>query len=342
MTRMSDKKESREERKRLAQKKVSEDIESVVLDFIAKKHLMFVEWEEKSVTKGGIDDLVIPRSVSRYSAGHRLEPFILGEVITPMEPVKLRKGVKLVLEDRILNFRDVVKSFKKSGKLSKIPLILTPKGYIYASAASAAMKKNMLVLKLTFGADGYLYSLKTFDYNWKWQSQAIWLRSIGMGQDAIAVRLKMSVNTIKAMLGRLKMIKYFKPDSLIDWATVGYSRYPGETPSGRRAVLTGGSSGLLYPKGKGFEAKFSIGEMTGAHRSGLLETEHFSIERRYPMYKPFSFKKHQEEVVIRNKEEIKRRNQMTLEQKTIEIENLKKNIEKGFDSETGTYKEEDE
>lgn len=347
MTQMLDKQKARFEREHTKLSYIKVDLELALSNFRAWKHKLWLEYEEKG---GGIGDTVESDDYSgranyyykfhkQFSHGIRRIPSLKGDIVEPLDPAKIRPDTKLVFKEREKNFKDVVRAFKKSGKLRKIPLILTPEGYIYASAASVAMKKKMLVLKLIFGADGYLYSPMTFNYDWNWQSQAIWLRSIGMGDQAISKRLKMSVNTVKAMFGRLKILKYFKPYSLIDWATTGYGRYVGETPSGWRAVLVGGSSGILHPSDKGFEAKFTIGEMTGAHREGLLEVEHFSIERVMPENRLFNFEKHQKGVIKRNKEEIKRRKQMTLEQKTIEIETLQKNIEKGFDPETGKYKE---
>ena len=324
MTRMSDKKESREERKRLVQRKGSEDIEAVVLDFISKKHQMFAEWEAKAGTKGGIDDPVIPRSVSRYSAGHPSRPFISGEVIEPIEPAKLRKGVKLVLKDK--------ETFKE-------PIV------------SPAMQRNLRILELRLDANGYLYSPKSFDFDWSWQSQAIWLRLNGLGELAISQRLKVKHNSVKSMFGRLKLTKFYPPCTPVKFASIGYRGT--DTPSGWMAILYGGASGILYPEsdvvidqrtGKfitAYRAHFNIGESISS-REGLLETEHYQIERTQAKIKPFSFKKHKKELKKREKEYQETRKAIILEQKTIEIENLKKNVAEGFDPETGTYKERDD
>ena len=321
MIQMLDKKESREERKRSRQKKAGEDIEAVVLDFISKKHLMFVEWKEKGTTKGGIDDPVISRSVSKYSAGHPSRPFISGEVIEPIRPVKLRKGVKLVLKDK---------------EIFKEPIV------------SPAMQRNLRILELRLDANGYLYSPKSFDPEWTWQSQAIWLRLNGLGELGISQRLKVKHNSIKSMFGRLKLTKFYPPCSPVKFASIGYRGT--DTPSGWTAILYGGASGILYPEsdvvidqrtGKFitvYRAHFNIGESISL-REGLLEIERYQIERTQAKIKPFSFKKHKKELKQREKEYQEGRKAIILEQKTIEIENLKKNIAEGFDPEIGMYKE---
>lgn len=283
------------------------------------------------------------RLADKKSVGFR-QPFVQGVDVEPLEPIKMRKGTKLVLEDRINTFEAVVASYKTKGKLNKIPLVLTPGGYIYASSSSAAMKKKMIVLELTFDTDGHLYSPKTFNEGWEWQSKAIWLRSIGMGHRAISQRINKSVNSIKSMFLRLKISEFFKSYSSIDWATTGYGRTLGETPSGWRAVLHGGSSGMLYPadQGEGYEARETIGEMTGAHREGLLETERVTLDRLQKNIKRFNFDKHKKEVILRGKQEKKHKKQVIKEQKSMGVSALKRNILNGFNLKTGKYKEDND
>ena len=319
MTLVLSKKERREERAAEKAQKVARDLQRTLLDFRSKIHEMLQE------PMGGAIAAFHPPDPSR-TPGKRIKPFVRGEVLEPLEPVKFPKGVeKLVIED-------VGKEFKEP--------IVSPK-----------MQKNLRVLELRLDANGFLYSPKKFDPEWNWQTQAIWLRLIGLGYIEISKRLKKSLNTIKSMFKRLNISGYFPRVSKYDWANIGYGKKLGETPSGWRTILMGGSSGILYPSQEMvideksgrtqplYGAKFSIGETIGFTRDGLLETESFATKISLKHIKPFDFEKHKKELKKREKEAKKRKIEVTTEQKEIEINNLMKHIEEGFDPETGTYHE---
>lgn len=312
MIQTSSKKDRRIEREHKKLKKIEKDLQEAVLSFASKKHAMFQEWEASGHTKGGIDDPPIEkfktrRDIAQKRAGKRVKPFVSGEVLDPIEPIKLRKGTKLVMEDTDREFKE--------------PIV------------SPAMQRNLRNLELRIDSKGRLYSPKAFDPNWNWQTQAIWLRLIGLGYTEIANKIKKSLNTVKSMFKRLGISKFLPRVSRHDWSTIGFGA--ANTPSGWKAILHGGCSGMLYPSSEAvineqsgtirptFLARFNVGEMIG--KEYTLETE------------PFNFKEHQKEVIQSLKEETEQRELITLEQKTAEIENLQKNIALGFDPITGTY-----
>ena len=296
MTLVLSKKEIREERRIEKAIKVRRELEDAVISFSAKIHKMLQE------PIGGAIASFHPPDPSR-KVGKPIRPFVTGEVIEPLKPIKLPKGVDtLVIED--------------DNRLFKEPII------------SPKMQKNLRILELRLDDKGHLYTPKSFDPTWHWQTQAIWFRLIGLGYADIAKKVKKSLNTIKSMFKRLGISSYFPRISKKDYATIGYGAK--NTPSGWRIILYGGSSGILYPS-----SEMVIDERSGINRplyilkSNLGET--ISEE------KPFDFKQHKRGVKKRAKEEKKRKIEVTTEQKTIEIENLMKHIEGGFDPETGVY-----
>lgn len=332
MTRISDKEERRTARKYEKVQKLAVKFEKALLDWHSMKHEMFEEWKTAGVVRADTGEssqlsFADRRAIAQKTAGKRIRPFVRGEVLEPLEPVKVPKGVRLVL-------KDVDRKFKE-------PIV------------SPSMQRNLRVLELRLDTNGFLYSVKKFDPNWNWQTQAIWLRLIGMGYLKIAKKLKKSLNTVKSMFKRLNISNFFPKVSHYDWASIGYGAKAGETMSGWRTILLGGASGILYPASDTvinertgqstpkFLARFTIGETISIKRDGLLETESYLIERSQGQIKPFDFAKHKKAVSKRQKEATKRRKDVTYEQKVIEIENLQKSIEKGFDPETGRYKDDD-
>lgn len=310
---MSDSKQSRrKERFHVKTNVVAQELQSALLDWQVMKHKMFQEWEERGIKRPyepKPQSEVIERvSYNKlYGPGKSVKPFIRGEVLEPIEPAKLKEGTKLVAKDVTFEFKEPAVSF--------------------------AMQKNLRVLELRLNAEGHLYSPKAFDPEWHWQTQAIWLRTIGMGYKEISKKIKKSLNTIKSMFKRLNITKFFPRTSRYDYATIGFGRK--ETPSGWTAILYGGSSGILHPSSEVtmdeksgnitplYKAKFAMGETIG--KEFALKTE------------PFSLKKHKKMIKAGVKEDFERRQLITLEQKTVEIENLQKNIAEGFDPDTGTY-----
>lgn len=302
MTSMLDKKERKRIREVTKAAFIYDDLQLALTSFRAKMHKMLQE------PVGGCLAAFHPPATSR-GAGHRIKPFVTGEVQEPLEPIKLPKGVeRLVIED-------VGKEFKEP--------IVSPK-----------MQKGLRVLELRLDSKGYLYSPKAFDPEWNWQTQAIWLRLIGMGYIDISKRLKKSLNTIKSMFKRLNISKYFPSTSKHDWATIGYGAQ--NTPSGWRIILHGGGSGILYPSSEMVINKES-GAMVPRYMSKVNVGEEISKE-----YTSFDLKKHKRDVKREAKEETKRKIEVSAEQKTIEINNLLKNIEEGFDPDTGTYPEKED
>lgn len=300
MIQMSVKQERRKEREWEKSRQIARDLESSLLSFRSKIHKMLQE------PVGGALAAFHPPDYSR-TPGKRIKPYIQGEVIEPLEPVKLKKGTKLVL--------------KGEGREFKEPIV------------SPAMQRNLRTLELRLDSKGFLYSPKTFDPDWNWQTQAIWLRLIGLGYIEIGKRIKKSLNTVKSMFKRLNISKFFPRVSRKDWSTIGFGAK--ETPSGWNIILYGGSSGMLYPS-----SEMIVNERSGEVRPRYVA--HFSvgekIGKEYTLKrKPFSIKEHKKEMKKGLKEEKERKELMTFEQKTIQIENLQRNIERGFDPETGRY-----
>lgn len=87
---------------------------------------------------------------------------------------------------------------------------------------SPKMQKNLRILDLRIGGDGYLYSPKAFDPEWNWQTKAIWLRTCGMRPIRIAKRVGQKLDTVKKMFRRLKALTpFYRGVSDNDWATIG-------------------------------------------------------------------------------------------------------------------------
>ena len=298
MTLVLSKKERREERAAEKARQIAKDLESTLLSFRSKIHAMLQEKMSGSLAA------FHPPDPSK-TAGKRIKPFVTGDVLEPLEPIKLPKGVeRLVIED-------IGKEFKEP--------IVSPK-----------MQKNLRVLELRLDGKGHLYSPKTFDPEWNWQTQAIWLRLIGLGYLDISKRLKKSLNTIKSMFKRLNISKYFPPVSKFGWSTIGYGAK--HSPSGWRVILYGGASGILYPSEE-MVINQESGDIRPLYTAGLNVGEKIKSSKR----KVFDFEKHKKTVKKREIEARKRKIEVTTEQKEIEINNLMKHIEEGFDPETGTY-----
>jgi hypothetical protein len=313
------KKERRDERRHERVRRVATELQSALLSFRSSIHEMFEDWESKGTTLGGIDDpLVLSReergAIAAKGAGKRLRPFVRGEVLEPLEPIKIGEKTKLVI-------KDTDRAFKEP--------IVSPK-----------MQKNLRILELRLDAKGHLYSPKSFDPTWNWQTQAIWLRTVGLGYLAISKKLGKSNNTVKSMFERLGITKFFARASKLDYATIGYRG--SDTPSGWRAIKMGGSSGMQYlphdmvvnPETGLFEPLYKVNFSVGEHVLTSASTE-YKVQTQ-----PFDLEKHTKEVKGREKKARKRKVRIILEQKTTEIENLQKHIEEGFDPETGGYKKE--
>lgn len=115
----------------------------------------------------------------------------------PVEPAHIKEGFKLTLKD--------LPRYKEP--------IVSPK-----------MQKNLRILDLRIDPEGFLYSPKSYDPEWNWQSQAIWLRTIGVGIITISKRLDKKLTTVKRMFGRLKALTpFYRGVSHNDWATIGNS-----------------------------------------------------------------------------------------------------------------------
>ena len=84
-------------------------------------------------------------------------------------------------------------------------------------------------LEFCVDMNGFLYSPKSYNDNWDFQTKALWLRSIGMNPERIAKKLKLNVNTLKnkEFLGLLSLDypdKNYKIRHAIrdDWSDRGY------------------------------------------------------------------------------------------------------------------------
>lgn len=240
-------------------------------------------------------------------SGRRIKPFVKGDIIEPLGRVKLKEGTTLVIRDDDPEFKEP---------------IVSPK-----------MQKNLRTLELRLDAKGKLYSPKAFDPEWSWESQAIWLRLIGLGYADISKKIGKSLNTVKSMFKRLSISKFFPRISKKDFTTIGYGE--GDTPSGWRIVLQGGSSGILYPT-QAVEVDERLGHVRPVFLAKLQAGEILGDEYVTEV-KPFNLKKHRKESIKRVKEAEKRKKAVTVEQKRRQIESLKKNIAMGFNPETGKY-----
>ena len=265
------------------------------------------------------------------------KPYVSKEmrhVIEPIDPIKIKDKDDL---SKIL--------FKGQERLTR--------KFDRPANTSAAMQKNLKILDLRLDTQGYLYSPKTYDPDWKWQSQAIWLRIIGMGHHSIAKRLNKKHETVKSMFGRLGIARYFRASKRTDWATIGFGARAGETQSGWTAILHGGSTGMLYASNEMIidersghlrpfhVARHVIGEKLKAGE-GLLtsrETEGIARTRSQEGIKPYNVLKAAKEAEIREKHTVERKREVILEQKNREVESLMRNIAAGFDPETRTYHE---
>lgn len=74
---------------------------------------------------------------------------------------------------------------------------------------SARLKRNVEMLELTLGYDHstnrrVLYSPLAYNERWDRQSQAVWLRIIGMSPKRISIKLKINYDTVKNWLRALK------------------------------------------------------------------------------------------------------------------------------------------
>ena len=252
------------------------------------------------------------------------------KIIEPIEPIKLKKGNDL---SKIL--------FSGQERLTR--------KFDRPTNTSAAMQKNLKILDLRLDTQGYLYSPKTYDPNWKWQSQAIWFRIIGMGHHDIAKRLGQKHETVKSMFGRLGIAKYFRASKRTDWANIGF----GGTSSGWTMILHGGSTGMLYASNEMIidersghlrpfhVAKHTIGETLkiGDALFASRETEQFTRARLQEGIKPYNVPRAAKEAEVREKHAVERKREVILEQKNREVESLMRNIAAGFDPETRTYHE---
>jgi len=202
------------------------------------------------------------------------------------------------------------------------------------------MQKNLRVLELRLDAKGHLYSPKNFDPAWNWQTQAIWFRTIGLGYLQISKKTGKSNNTVKSMFKRLGITKFFGRTSKLDYATIGYRGV--DTPTGYRAIKRGGSPDIQYlpedmvvsPETGMLEPLYKVHFNIGEHVLTSASTEYMVKST------PFNLEKHKKMVVKRGKEERERKIFVMLEQKTIEIKNLQRSMEEGFNIETGKYEKE--
>jgi len=287
----------RQKREWIAAERMSNDLKDSLEGFRKKIHEMLLE------PMGGCLAAYHPR-INTKSAGHKVRPFVSGVVPDPIEPIKLKKGVKLVIEDESKEFKEP---------------IVSPK-----------MQKNLRILELRLDNDGHLYSPKAFDPEWNWQTQALWFRLIGMGYADIVKKVDKSLNTVKSMFKRLKLSKFYPPVHHWDWATIGYGAE--NTPSGWRMILMGGASGLLNESDEMIIDERS-GQIRPKYRVNVHVGEEITLET-----KPFNLKKHRKEVKEREKEAKTYKEQVEREQRVKEIETLEKNVKKGFNPKTGKYK----
>ena len=84
-------------------------------------------------------------------------------------------------------------------------------------------------LKFTVDNGGFLYSQKSYNDKWDFQTKALWLRSIGMNPIHIAKKLCLNVNTLKNkdFLGLITLDYDGKEYELrrstaLDWSDQGY------------------------------------------------------------------------------------------------------------------------
>ena len=235
-------------------------------------------------------------------------------VLPPQEPIKLPKGASLVLED--------LPKFKEP--------IVSPK-----------MQKNLRILDLRIDPEGYLYSTKAYNSNWEWQSQAIWLRTIGIGRITISKRLNKSIKTVDKMFGRLKSLtKFYRPIFKHDWTNIGREWVGSEGHKIERRLMFGGVKDevkYLDPDETDTDNNNEdniINDVINFRNDIVIRDERqgtyrlpvkigFSMGNRFtshdqPKTGEFSLKEHKRDIKKRSKEARKTKLEMIREQKRIE------------------------
>ena len=122
------------------------------------------------------------------------------------------------------------------------------KDIIYPPWISKKMVIRFNNLEFRSNENGFLYSLRSYDDNWDFQTKALWLRSVGVTPENIAKRLNLNVNTLKnkEFLGLLTLDYPNKNFEIIvpnryDWATIGYI-----DRSNNRHIYFGGTQDIRY------------------------------------------------------------------------------------------------
>ncbi len=100
---------------------------------------------------------------------------------------------------------------------------------VYPHWISKKMRIRFDNLEFKVDCGGFLYSPKSYNDEWDFQTKALWLRSVGMNPDRIAKKLDLNVNKLKnrEFLGLITLDyegkRYgLRRSTMLDWSNQGY------------------------------------------------------------------------------------------------------------------------
>ena len=98
------------------------------------------------------------------------------------------------------------------------------------------------LLEFTFDSNGCLYSPKKWNDNWDNQIKSLWLRTVGMGPEKIAIKLNVGLSSVKNYwLSTITRNYKLIPINKYDWSTIGFVDITGE-----RYIRYGGTQDLRH------------------------------------------------------------------------------------------------
>lgn len=136
---------------------------------------------------------------------------------------------------------------------------------VYPPWISKKMTARFDNLNFFVDCDGFVYSLKSYNDKWDFQTEALWLRSIGMNPEPIAKKLGLNVNTLKnkEFLGLLSLDYPGKNYSIRrstrdDWSDRGFVDSRGD-----RYTYAGGSPMITDDDNEIYARSEMDGELQG-------------------------------------------------------------------------------